>query len=765
VNPLLQGLNDEQRRAVETIRGPLLILAGAGSGKTRVLTRRIAWLLENGVRPWNILAVTFTNKAAGEMKERVAHLVGPPAKDIWVSTFHSTCVRILRRDIEPLGWGNNFVIYDDDDQGRILKQILAELKLDPKRHPPAYFRRLIDKAKNALQGPPAAEAPDHFPKVYRMYAERLRTANALDFNDLVNKVVELWEKHPDVLDRWRARFRWVLVDEYQDTNPAQYRLVKLLCDHGERNIAVVGDDDQSIYSFRGADIKNILDFEVDFPSATVVRLEQNYRSTGNILEAASTLVKRNTLRKDKTLRTDAEKGSLIRVFRGEDESDEAARVVADIRRQLQTRRPADIAIIYRTNAQSRPFEQGFMQLGIPHVLVGGKKFYERREVRDLVAYLKLIVNPVDDVAFARIINVPTRGVGDKAASQISEEAARLGISSREAARQLGQHGGRLGNTLAAFTMMMDRFSALALTMEPGDLVLKVARDTGYLAELEAEKTQDSEGRIENISALARAVVEEELGEDEDRSDAPVDRLRAFLDRVSLAGQADELPDEGTGAITLLTAHLAKGLEYPVVYVVGLVEKCFPHSRAEREEEIEEERRLAYVAITRARESLILAWPSRRRGFEGSWEPALPSRFLRELPRALLTGDLPPAPASRPFVAPAAPQRSGAPAPRSWLGEARAAAGRTASDVTPPRAPIRPTLSRASPKIPEGMRKLVPDGLDSFREGVEVFHPMLGVGTIARREGTPSNPKLTIHFREHGERTVLAVVAGLEILLP
>lgn len=785
----LDGLNPEQRRAAETIDGPLLILAGAGSGKTRVLTRRMAYMLEQGIRPWNILAVTFTNKAAGEMKERVGHLVGEAGKDLWVSTFHSTCVRILRRDIEPLGYSKSFVIYDDDDQTRLLKQILADMKLDPKRHPPASFRSGIDRAKNAMRVPDEKAENPFLPKVFKAYTERMKAANALDFNDLVNKVVELWEKEPEVLARWRAKFRYVLVDEYQDTNPAQYKLVKLLCDYDDmevapgfriqgRNLAVVGDDDQSIYSFRGADIQNILDFEKDFPSATVVRLEQNYRSTGTILKAASALVSKNTRRKDKTLRTDADMGGPIRVMRMDDDQEEAARVVGEIRRLLGARKPSDIAIIYRTNAQSRPIEQALVQAKIPHVLVGGKKFYERREIRDIVSYLKLIVNPADDIAFARVVNTPSRGVGEKAMEQISAEADRLQCSMREAARYLGQTSGRLGNTLAAFTLMMDNFQNEALQFEPGVLVQRVAERSGYLAELEAEKTDEAAGRIENIKALTNAVAEElDLGTDEEGKPItggpamPMDKLRAFLDRVSLAGQADELPDEGGGAVTLLTAHLAKGLEYPVVFVVGMVEKGFPHARAERDEDVEEERRLAYVAITRAREQLTLTWPGRRRGLDGFWEPTLPSRFLRELPRDVLAGDLPPAPAARPFVAPKAPTPPSRSGPPSWLsagrdGTARAAAGgfggtRPASPLPPRGAPPKPPGA----KLPEGARKLAPDSLESFKVGVEVFHPMLGAGTIHKREGIPSNPKLTIHFRDHGPRTVFAAAAGLEILLP
>ncbi|MDP2308801.1 MAG: UvrD-helicase domain-containing protein [Pseudomonadota bacterium] len=807
----LVGLNDEQARAVQATQGPLLILAGAGSGKTRVLTRRIAYMIENDhIRPWNILAVTFTNKAAGEMKERVAGLlphlgaeVGPGGKregNVWVSTFHSTCVRILRRDIGHLGYERSFVIYDDDDQTRVLKQVLAELKLDPKQHPPAGFRSAIDRAKNALRVPTEKDENPFLGRVYRGYTERMKAANALDFNDIVNMVVKVWEEQPEVLNHWRAKFRYVLVDEYQDTNPAQYKLIKLLCDYeslslpwGEvikgRNLAVVGDDDQSIYSFRGADIQNILDFEKDFPSATVVRLEQNYRSTQTILDAASSLVKRNVQRKEKTLWTDADQGGLIRVIRADDEPNEAARVTDEIRRILRgTSRPADIAIIYRTNAQSRPFEQALLQARIPHVLVGGKKFYERREVRDLVSYMKLVVNPADDIAFARIINVPTRGLGDKAVQQITDEAARFGISLRQAAKNLGQQSGRVGNALAAFTMMMDNFERRAHLVTPGELVAEIAEKTGYRAELEAEKTDEAQGRLENIEALSQAV-EEDDGLDVELDNygepvpalpqMPMDKLRAFLDRVSLAGQADELPDQDAGAVTLLTAHLAKGLEYPIVFVVGLVEKCFPHARAEREEEIEEERRLAYVAITRAREQLFLTLPARRMmrvGGDMRWDQTIASRFLRELPAKLLTGDVPAAAtAARPFQAPRAPTPptrapysspssgspaySGFPPPRAAASPAPRPSDLGGGGFTRPAAP------RLTPAVaPVGIRKLVPDDLESFRVGVEVFHPLLGVGTISKREGGPANPKLTIHFRDHGPRPVYAVSAGLEILL-
>jgi DNA helicase-2/ATP-dependent DNA helicase PcrA len=714
----------------------------------------------------------------------VAHLVGAHAREVWVSTFHSTCVRILRRDIEPLGYGRNFVIYDDDDQIRVLKQILADLRIDAKRHPPTYYRQAIDRAKNAFADP-GQDGPraDRLPEVWRLYGERLRAANALDFNDLINKVVELWEAHPDVLARWQDRWRYVMVDEYQDTNQAQYRLVRLLAAR-EPNLAVVGDDDQSIYSFRGADIRNILDFEKDFPQATVVRLERNYRSTQKILRAASGLVRRNAQRKDKTLWTEGAEGEGLRFVACADELEEAERVVTDIRGLLRTRKPADIAVIYRTNAQSRPLEQALVAARIAHVLVGGKKFYERREVRDLVAYLKLLVNPTDDVAFQRIVNVPARGLGDKAQESIAAEAVRRDIPHREAARLLGTTGGRMGNALAALSMLLDRLERLALDLSPGELVMRVARDSGYLAELEAERTDESRGRIDNIGELARAAdedpdaVDPAEGEEAGRR-APIDALRGFLDRASLTAQADELPDDGQGAVTLLTAHLAKGLEYPVVFVVGMAEKCFPHARAERDEDIEEERRLAYVAITRARERLTLSWPQRRRGMGGMWEPTLPSRFLREIPPEVFDG---PAPRPAPGVGGGPARPFSPPSPPSWLSGGRGAtATAPRGPIAPPRAPAPtglpapgealrrgPAPSAPAPatvRAPVDRRRMVPDSYEELAPGTEVFHAVLGVGVIQRREGIPSNPRLTIHFKAHGPRTVFAASAPLEILLP
>ncbi|MBM4392920.1 MAG: UvrD-helicase domain-containing protein, partial [Deltaproteobacteria bacterium] len=673
MDALVTGLNDEQRRAVDTLDGPLLILAGAGSGKTRVLTRRIARLLERGtvgddpygpsLRPWNILAVTFTNKAAGEMKHRVEQLVGEAARNVWISTFHSTCVRILRQDIEPLGYTRDFVIYDDDDQLRVVKLVLQELKINPKDLAPAAVRSRIDKHKNGIGAGGFIPRSDPFPKILELYNTRLKLANALDFNDLLNKVVDLFSAHEAVRRRWQERWRYVLVDEYQDTNPAQYSFLRLLCEGEAPNLAVVGDDDQSIYRFRGADIQNILGFEKDFPSCAVIRLEENYRSKGHILRAASGVVKNNKLRKAKTLWTRADLGEQVHFSTPDDDQAEAEGVVRWMER---LGRPwGDYAVIYRTNAASRPVEQALSRARIPFVLVGGKKFYERLEVKDLVAYLRLVLNPDDDLAFARIVNVPARGFGEKAMEGLRQEAARRGVPLRAAAREMGKQGGRVGNTLAAFTLLLDRFEGAARQMAVGDLVMYVATESGYLAALEQEDSEEARGRVENIRELARAAAAA-AEEDDGEGEAPVGgeatgiaALRLFLDRATLSAQADDLPDEGTRVATLLTAHLAKGLEFPVVFVVGMCEKSFPHARSETEDDLEEERRLAYVAFTRARERLFLSAPLRRRAPEGWWDDAIPSRFVTEIPPEALTepprgGFRRPAPGSLGLGRPAAP---------------------------------------------------------------------------------------------------------------
>ncbi len=788
MHELVTGLNDEQRRAVETLDGPLLILAGAGSGKTRVLTRRIAKLLERGtigddpygpsLRPWNVLAVTFTNKAAGEMKHRVEELVGESARNVWISTFHSTCVRILRQEIEALGYTRDFVIYDTDDQMRVVKLVLQELKINPKDLAPAAVRSRIDQHKNGIGAVERISRSDPFPRILELYNTRLKLANALDFNDLINKVVELFSDHEGIRRKWQDRWRYVLVDEYQDTNPAQYRFLRLLCEGAAPNLAVVGDDDQSIYRFRGADIQNILGFEKDFPTCAVIRLEENYRSKGHILKAASGVVKNNKQRKDKTLWTQAELGEQVHFSTPEDDQAEAEGVVRWMER---LGRPwGEYAVIYRTNAASRPIEQALSRARVPFILVGGKKFYERLEVKDLVAYLRILLNPDDDLAFARIVNVPARGFGEKAMEGLRQEATRRGVPLRAAAREMGKSGGRVGNTLAAFTLLLDRFENAAKLTPVGDLVMYVATESGYLAALEQEDSEEARGRIENIRELARAAATAAEEDNAALDEAPggpavattgISALRGFLDRATLSAQADDLPDEGTGAVTLLTAHLAKGLEFPVVFVIGMCEKSFPHARSETEDDLEEERRLAYVAFTRARERLFLSAPLRRRTPDGWWDDALPSRFVSEIPAEALTepprgGFRRPGGGGLGLGRPAAPPSGfgpGRPAtPPSFRPAASPGTSFPARPSLTSRAAAAPTLRPVA--RPRGLRTIVPDSMEGFTEGADVLHPLLGLGTIHKREGTPSNPRLTIHFTSHGPRTVYAASAALELVI-
>jgi len=759
--PHLEGLNPRQQEAVEATDGPLLILAGAGSGKTRVLTRRVAHLLHKGVAPWRILAVTFTNKAAAEMKARVAEMVGSAARDVWVSTFHSTCVRILRREAQHLGYSPNFVIYDTDDQRSLLKNILLQLRIDPKTHPPRGFASEIDKAKNRLMDPIEVEdmaSRGHFrhhtAQVYAAYQKRMKAAEAMDFNDLINLVVKLFTEHPAVLEKYQDRFLYLLIDEYQDTNHAQYQLVRLLSAK-YRNVAVVGDDDQSIYSFRGADIRNILDFERDFPEAKVVVLDQNYRSTERILKAASAVVSHNTARKEKELWTDAGTGEPLRRIIANTEEEEAMKVAGEITRLMQDkgRRPGDFAIIYRTNARSRLFEMALGHRRIPYIIVGARKFYERREIRDMLGYLKLVINPSDEMGFARIINVPKRGIGPKGMEKLRARAVADSSSLFEAARYDAQGKSKVAKKLADFVTLIDRARDGILTMSPGDLVHQIAEESGYLPMLRAEDTKESQDRIANIDALCQDVAGLDEGAD------PIERLQEWLDRASLTGQDEDLPDDD-GAITLLTAHLAKGLEYPVVFVVGMVEGAFPHSRSsEKEEDLAEERRLVYVAFTRAMERLYVCHHAARRNWNGFMESVRPSRFLSDVPRDLFHRD---SPSWRKAKGPSgsfteAQQRLDAFTSRHGFRPAS-----QMGNAAPPR-PAPSPVSRPSEDDGEPRFTYLPDSPAEYQVGVTVNHPQLGDGVIQLRAGTLNNLRLVVRFEGHGRKTVFPRHVSLEIV--
>ena len=646
VERLLSDLNPDQRRAVEHGGGPLLVLAGAGSGKTRMLTHRVAYLLATGMaRPSEILAITFTNKAAGEMRERVSQLVGGVSRVMWVTTFHSACARILRMDAERLGYKRAFTIYDEADSLRMVKRAMEELELDPKRYPPRAVKAQISAAKNSLTSADdyAAAQGSGFEaaiaEVFALYEKRMMAASAMDFDDLLVRVVDLLELFPDARERYRSRFRWVLVDEYQDTNRVQYRLLQLLCAE-HRNLCVVGDDFQSVYSFRGADIRNILDFETDFEDATVVKLEQNYRSTGTILDAANAVIANNVEQKPKRLWTDAGRGDPVKVTELGDEHEEGRYVAGEIERLVSDEGvPRDrIAVFYRVNAQSRVLEDTLVRYEVPYQVIGGTKFYERAEIKDAVAYLSLLANPADSVSFQRIVNAPRRGIGDRSQARVLSHANTIGADIWEAFSSPGSIptlGSGAVKALARFADIMvslrDRAAADGSVAELLDAVL---HESGYLEALEAEARGDvtAQTRIENLEELVG--VAREFDANREVEGPPGDRpLEEFLAQISLLSEQDNLRDEQS-LVTLMTLHNAKGLEYDAVFLIGMEEGLFPHSRSMEEGNLEEERRLCYVGITRARERLYVTCARQRRIFGGQGY-ALPSRFIGELPDELL----------------------------------------------------------------------------------------------------------------------------------
>ena len=740
---LLNKLNPEQLKAVMTTDGPLLILAGAGSGKTRVLTHRIAYIIsEKGIQPRNILAVTFTNKAAGEMRERVKHILGAVGDRVWVSTFHSACVRILRNNITKLGYGENFVIYDDREQLGVIKGAMAALNINEKLFAPKAIAGRIDQAKNHLLNASsyAAMAKDFFSeraaKVYAAYEEAMRKNNALDFNDLIMLTVRLFNEHPDILKSYQEQLRYIMVDEYQDTNHAQYKLIKMLAS-GHRNLCVVGDDDQSIYAWRGADISNILDFEKDYKDAVVIRLEQNYRSTKNIIKAAGEVVRRNTGRKGKTLWTDNPEGEPISYYSAKDEHDEAGFVTREVEKlkvgafsetPLQYK---DFAVFYRTNAQSRVMEDRLMRDGIPYTIVGGMRFYDRAEIKDILAYLKVIANPSDSIGLKRIINVPVRGIGGATVDKVEGHAAGRGITLYEAIGEVvsGQwsvaseslsKGPKL--KLKSFYEMMERLRKEAERAGIARLAQMILDETGYIKKLKEEKTEDALGRIENLEEFITAA--EEFDEKAEEK-----TLRSFLDQVALVSDVDEY-EEATDRVTLMTLHAAKGLEFPVVFIIGMEDGLFPHSRTKDDPEgLEEERRLCYVGMTRAQQKLYLLNARERRVF-GREQINSPSLFLSEIPATLLervgAGFKP---------APPIPSSGSNQAMEEFLSKQKD--GRVGS--------AHQSNSKAS-----------------FKTGTKVRHGTLGIGVVKGTEGSGDMEKVTVQFQT-GIKKLMARFAGLEIL--
>ena len=763
----LSMLNPQQRLAAETLEGPVLILAGAGSGKTRALTCRVANLLDHGVPAWNILALTFTNKAAREMKERIAALVGPEAEDAWVSTFHSTCARILRRDIEKLGYSRSFVIYDDDDQQSALKEILKRLNIDDKFLPVRELKAKISDAKNKLMSPDEwfqqSERDFRCQRIHDVmveYETRLKANNALDFDDLLVKTLELLADHPPVLDSYRRRFRYVMVDEYQDTNYAQYTLIKLLTDES-RNLCVVGDDDQSIYGWRGADIRNILDFEKDYPDATVIKLEQNYRSTANILDAANQVIAHNTGRKEKRLWTKAGEGEQIRLYTAGDERDEGA-WVADRIHQLnkQGESYGDMAILYRTNAQSRIVEDMLMRANIPYKVFGGVRFYDRKEVRDVIAYLRVIVNPADDISLRRIINVPKRAIGDSTVQELANHAHENDLPLYSALSDLPESlGSRPRKCVTEFFMLMSMLMAMKEALPLEDFVNTLIEKTGLMEQYRKEDTDEARARVENIQEFLGAVSEY-------CKSAENPTLEDYLENVALVTDLDQAEDSGRGYVTLMTLHSAKGLEFPNVFMTGLEEGIFPSSRSLQDDDrMEEERRLCYVGITRAQKRLFISRAKQRMLYNQINHNA-PSRFLEEIPPRLLVDEMASVKAMFRDRAPQ-PQR-----PQARPGSYGTPGFQQRSAASA--APARPagTMAPAGLNIPGVQKGFVASAantvasaalMNMYKPGDRVRHLKFGEGTVESVSGSGRNARIRIHFTAYGTKEfALAVVPIIKL---
>ena len=787
---LLDGLNEPQRAAVVHEGAPLLVVAGAGSGKTRVLTRRIAWTIsERKAHPGSILAITFTNKAAAEMKERVEELVGRRARIMWVSTFHSACVRILRKEIGALEreggtWKSNFSIYDAQDQKRLMTLVVQDLDLDPKRYQPGALLHWVSNHKNELRDAELATAEarnkleETYAAAYTLYQRRLREANALDFDDLIMTTVHLFEAFPEIKETYRRRFRHVLVDEYQDTNHAQYALIHQLCadpleqeatrPEGERvppaELMVVGDADQSIYAFRGANIRNILDFEQDFPDATTILLEQNYRSTQTILTAANGIIGHNKGRKPKRLWSDAGDGERIVGYVADDEHDEARFVSGEIDTLVDGgAKPGDVAVFYRTNAQSRVFEEIFIRTGQPYKVVGGVRFYERREVRDALAYLRMLANPEDQVSLRRILNTPKRGIGDRAVACVAAYAERERISFWAALQRADEAPGLATRSLSCIRGFVDLVQELQSMVDGGeraDVVLETTLErSGYLASLEESDDPQDATRLENLAelvAVAREFAEDpQAGPSADPADVDAGLvepgLTDFLERVALVADTDQIPDdpdgEDVGVVTLMTLHTAKGLEFPIVFLTGLEDGVFPHSRALGDQtELEEERRLAYVGVTRARERLYLSRAVVRSAWGApSHNPA--SRFLDEMPVDLVDW-----------------RRTEAAQTRWSRPDLSGSLGAPGGGLGSPTASGRRNFSAAAARADAAAKSRRPArAIPSLTAGDRVTHDSFGLGTVVSVEGEADRAVASIDFGSDGVKRLLLRYAPVEKL--
>ena len=759
-------LNEQQKKGVFTTDGPVLLLAGAGSGKTRVLTHRIAYLIgELGVNPWNIMAITFTNKAAGEMKERVEKLVGMGADSIWVTTFHSTCLRILHRYGDRLGYENNFTVYDTDDQKSVMKEICKRLQIDPKKMKERSILSAISSAKDELITPEEYEKNalgdfrlQQIAQAYKEYQTTLKKSNAMDFDDLIMKTVELFKVDPQVLEGYQKRFKYIMVDEYQDTNTAQFELVRLLAD-AHHNLCVVGDDDQSIYKFRGANIRNILDYEKVYPEATVIRLEQNYRSTQNVLDAANAVIRNNVGRKSKTLWTDKGEGNPIHFMEFMNAFEEAEFIADDVARKCREgiARYSDCAVLFRTNAQARLLEERFIVEGIPYNVVGGTNFYARKEIKDMLAYLKTIDNGQDDLAVKRIINVPKRGIGAATAIKVQDYADMHGISFYDALREVEDIPslGKNAQKLRGFVNMIQVFRSKQEFYGLGDLIKDIIETTGYVRELETSDDEDAEGRIENIDELISKIVSfEEI------HNRPT--LREFLEEVALVADIDNV-EGGSDKVLLMTLHSAKGLEFSHVYLAGMEDGVFPSCMtiaSDDPEEIEEERRLAYVGITRAKEDLTLCY-AKVRMIRGETQVNTISRFVQEIPEELM--DHRPSSMGYPFKKEFKEERAfGTDEFGGGISlKPKAVSGpkRTATENKPFIAGGGVGALHAA-GITKGVGA-VSGGKPSYDAGDRVRHIKYGEGTVTDLEPGPRDYKVTVDFDNAGQKIMYAAFAKLE----
>ncbi|MBB6623406.1 DNA helicase PcrA [Clostridium gasigenes] len=748
-------LNKEQYEGATTIEGQVLILAGAGTGKTRVLTYRMAHMIEDlGIAPYKILAITFTNKASKEMQERVKRIIGEKADDMWISTFHSTCVRILRREIEKIGYKKSFSIYDSSDQKVLVKECMKAIGINDKDLTEQEIIGKISRAKDSMQSPESfmREHEDNFREkkiadVYAMYQKRLKENNALDFDDLIGKTVEIFKKDEETLEFYQRKFQYIMVDEYQDTNGVQYEFIKLLSAK-HKNICVVGDDDQCIYQWRGADIRNILDFEKDYPEAKVIKLEQNYRSKGNILEAANVLIVNNSNRKGKELRTEQEAGDKIKVYRAYSDSDEGDFVATNIKeiKEAEDRDYKDFAILYRTNAQSRIFEECLRRKDIPYKIVGGTRFYDRKEIKDMVAYLKVMVNPEDSISLKRIINVPKRGIGDATIQKVADFAQGYEVALWDALSEAGNIPtltARNSGGIGKFMELMDNFMVLNETVPPSLLIETILKETGYIEELEKSKEIEDKSRIENLKELVSDAVDFEKNS-EDKS------LSAYLEKISLVQDTDKMGDEDDG-IVLMTVHSAKGLEFPVVFLVGMENGIFPgNSSFEKQSEMEESRRLCYVAVTRAKETLYITSAEVRRVF-GRTVAYPQSDFIAEIKTDLkeyINGKAAGTPSRAKVFKPSAPAYN----PHSLrknFGDNRTYASANPQDVIEDEAAVAENENMLTK--------------EETTIGRKVSHERFGIGTIVSIEDVSRDKKLTIAFDRQGVKILLLSLANLELI--